>query len=85
MPDFESDTQNSILFLYQLVQVILGRSLTYRHGLISDDDLEDLTELKTVVLVGPAISRDIVGAIHDNDLLGAGGEYGDPLVGDSLE
>lgn len=59
--------------------------LTYRHGLISDDDLEDPTGLKTVVLEAPAISREIVVAIHDNELLRAGGEYGDPLVGDPLE
>jgi len=59
--------------------------VTYRHGLVSDDDLEDLTGLKSVVLEGPAISREIVVAIHDNELLGAAGEYGDPLVGDPLE
>lgn len=59
--------------------------VTYRHGLVSDDDLEDLTGLKSVVLEGPAISREIVVAIHDNQLLGAAGEYGDPLVGDPLE
>ena len=59
--------------------------LTYRHGLISDDDLEDLSGLKTVVLEGPGISRDVVGAVHDNERLGAAGDYGDPLSGDPLE
>jgi hypothetical protein len=59
--------------------------VTYRHGLVSDVDLEDLTGLKTVVLEGSSLSREIVVAIHDNELLGAAGEYGDPLVGDPLE
>ncbi len=59
--------------------------VTYRHGLVNDEDLEDLTGLETVELKGEAISREIVVAIHDNELLGAAGEYGDPLVGDPLE
>jgi hypothetical protein len=59
--------------------------VTYRHGRVSDDDLEDLTGLKSVVLEGPSISREIVVAIHDNELLGAAGDYGDPLVGDPIE
>ena len=59
--------------------------VTYRHGLVDDDDLEDLTGLESVVLEGPAIPREVVVEIHDNDLLGATGEYGDPLVGDPLE
>jgi hypothetical protein len=45
--------------------------ISYRHGLVSDDDLEDLTGLQRVVLDGPAISREIVVAIHDNELIGA--------------
>ena len=59
--------------------------ITYRHGMVDDDDLEDLTGLESVVLEGDAISREIVVAIHDNQLLGAAGKYGDPLVGDPLE
>ena len=59
--------------------------VTYRHGLVSDVDLEDLTGLKSTVLEGPALSGEIVVAIHDNEILGAAGEYGDPLVGDPLE
>lgn len=58
---------------------------TYRHGLVDDDDLEELTGLERVELEGVAISRDIVVAIYDNQLLGAAGEYGDPLVGDPLQ
>jgi len=53
--------------------------------MVDDDDFEDLSGLKSVVLEGPAISRDIVVAIHDNEILGAAGEYGDPLVGEPLE
>lgn len=59
--------------------------VTYRHGLVEDDDLEELTGLEGVELEGDAISRDIVVAIYDNKLLEASGEYGDPLVGDPLE
>ena len=59
--------------------------VTYRHGLVDDDDLEELTGLESVVLEGDAISKQIVVAIHDNEILGAAGEYGDPLVGDPLE
>ncbi len=58
--------------------------VTYRHGLVDDDDLEELTGLESVVLGGDAISREIVVAIYDNQLLGAAGDYGDPLVGDPL-
>lgn len=59
--------------------------VTYRHGLVDDDDLEDLTGLESVELEGDAISRNIVVAICDNQLLEAAGDYGDPLVGDPLE
>jgi len=58
--------------------------VTYRHGLVDDDDLEELTGLENVELGGDAISREIVVAIYDNQLLGAAGDYGDPLVGDPL-
>jgi len=61
------------------------RRVIYRHGLVDDDDLEDLTGLEAVELKGDAISSEIVVAIHDNELLDAAGEYGDPLVGDPLE
>jgi hypothetical protein len=59
--------------------------VTYRHGLVDDDDLEDLSGLESVVLEGPTLTREILLAIHDNELIGAAGEYGDPLVGDPLE
>ncbi len=59
--------------------------VTYWHGLVDDDDLEDLTGLETVVLEGDAISREIVVAIYDHQLLAAPGEYGDPMAGDPLE
>jgi hypothetical protein len=59
--------------------------VTYRYGLLPDDDLEDLTGLTTVIFEGSSLSREIVVAIYDNELLGAAGEYGDPLAGDPLE
>lgn len=59
--------------------------VTYRHGLVDDDDLEDLTGLQSVVLEGVGIPKEIVLAIYDNQVLGAEGEYGDPLLGDPLE
>ena len=59
--------------------------VTYRHGLVDDDDLEELTGLERVELEGDAISRDIVVAIYDNQLLEAADDYGDALVGDPLE
>ncbi len=40
---------------------------------------------KSSVLEGPALSCEIIVAIHDNELLGAAGTYGDPLVGDPLQ
>lgn len=57
--------------------------VTYRRGMLSDP--EDLSGLESTVLEGPALSREIVVAIHDNELLGATGHYGDPLVGDPLQ
>ena len=33
----------------------------------------------------PAVTEDIVRAIHDNEILGASGFHGDPTVGDPLE
>ena len=57
--------------------------VTYRRGMLSDP--EDLSGLESTVLEGPALSREIVVAIHDNELLGAAGDYGDPLVGDPLQ
>jgi len=57
--------------------------VTYRRGLLTDP--EDLSGLESTVLEGPGLSREIVVAIHDNELLGAAGTYGDPLVGDPLQ
>jgi len=57
--------------------------VTYRRGMLSDP--ENLSGLKSTVLEGPALSREIIVAIHDNELLGAAGTYGDPLVGDPLQ
>ncbi len=57
--------------------------VTYRQGMVSDP--KDLSKLKSTVLEGPTLSREIVVAIHDNELLGAAGNYGDPLAGDPLQ
>lgn len=57
--------------------------VTYRRGLLTDP--EDLSGLESTVFEGPALSRQIVVAIHDNELLRAAGDYGDPLVGDPLQ
>ena len=57
--------------------------VTYRRGMLSDP--ENLSGLKSTVLEEPALSREIVVEIHDNELLGASGNYGDPLVGDPLQ
>lgn len=54
--------------------------VTYQRGMLTDP--EDLSGLDSTVLEGPALSREIVVEIHDNELLGASGNYGDPLVGD---
>ena len=48
-------------------------------------DPEDLSGLKSMILEGPVLSREIIVTIHDNELLGASGTYGDPLVGDPLQ
>lgn len=52
-------------------------SVTYRRGMLTDP--EDLSGLESTVLEGPKISREIVVAIHDNELLAATGNYSDPL------
>lgn len=57
--------------------------IVYRHGFT--DDIETEEGLKEIVLEGPAITEEIVRAIHDNELLGTSGFYGDPTVGDPLQ
>ena len=57
--------------------------VTYRRGMLSDFDENSV--LDATVLEGSAITRDIVVAIHDNELLGASGEYGNPRVGDPAQ
>ncbi len=42
-------------------------------------------EVKSTALEGPALSREIIVAIHDNEFLEASGNYGDLLVGDPLQ
>ncbi len=57
--------------------------VTYRRGMLSDP--ENLSGLKSTVLEGPALSREIIVSIYDNELLWASDNYGDPLVGDPLQ
>lgn len=57
--------------------------IVYRHGLT--DGIETEEGLEEIVLEGPAVTEEIVRAIHDNELLGASGMYGDPTVGDPLQ
>ena len=57
--------------------------VVYRHGLT--DDIETEEGLEEIVLEGPAVTEDIVRSIHDNELLGTSGFYGDPTVGDPLQ
>jgi len=44
--------------------------VTYRHGLVSDDDLEDLTGLETVLLEGAALTKELAMAITITSFLG---------------
>ena len=60
----------------------IGR-VTYRRGMLTD--LTDASGIESVVLKGAAVSRDIVVALHDNELLGASGEYGNLLLGDPIQ
>ena len=57
--------------------------IIYRHGFL--DDIEDEAGLEIMVLTGPAITKDIVRLVHDNELQGANGMYGDPTIGDPLQ
>ncbi len=50
--------------------------VTYRHGLVDDDDLEDLTGLERVELEGDAISREIVVATGKGRLGSRSGRRG---------
>lgn len=57
--------------------------ITYRHGFL--DDIEDDADLKAIILDSADVLQDILRVIHDNQILGAGGVYGDPTVGDPLQ
>jgi len=54
-----------------------------RWGLV--DDYTDLHRLKTTVIGHDEMSKEVVDAIYDNDLLTAGGVYGVPEAGDPVE
>lgn len=59
------------------------RRVTYRRGLLEWSDQS--AGCGRVVLEGELIPREVVVAIHDNDLLGLEGTYGDPRAGDPAE
>jgi hypothetical protein len=59
------------------------QKITYRRGLVTGPT--DWQGLKTVVLEGPRLSKAIVEAVLDNDLLSAGGVHGIPDIGDPVE
>jgi hypothetical protein len=57
--------------------------ITYTHGFT--EDIEEDSGFETIVLEGNAITRELVRAIHDNQVIEAAGEYGDPTVGDPIQ
>ncbi len=57
--------------------------IVYRHGQTHDFETEE--GLEEIVLEGPQVTDEVVRAIHDNELLGASGFYGDPTVGNPLQ
>ena len=54
-----------------------------RWGLV--DDYTDLQGLKTTIIGHDVMSKEVVDAIFDNDLLTTGGVYGVPEAGDPVE
>jgi hypothetical protein len=59
------------------------RRVTYRWGLIRN--LRERVGLPVTVLEGSAIPHEVVVAIHDNELLGTTGKFGDPAVGEPMQ
>ena len=51
------------------------RKITYQHGFM--DSIQGEADLDETILVGGDVSHDIIRAIHDNQILGASGVYGD--------
>ena len=59
------------------------RRVWYRRGFI--ENLTDRSSLHTSEFSSEDLPEDIAAGIRDNDLLDAGGVYGDPLVGEPLQ
>lgn len=59
------------------------RRVWYRRGFT--ENLTDRTSLHTSEFGSEEIPEDIAAGIRDNDLLDAGGVYGDPLVGEPVQ
>lgn len=57
--------------------------ITYRHGFA--DYFDEDVNLDSTVLDGSAITHDILIAIHDNEILGTSGIWGDPAAGDPIQ
>jgi len=57
--------------------------IIYSRGMISDPS--NLQGLKTTILQGPNLTREIVDSVFDNDLLSSGGTYGIPDAGDPVQ
>ncbi|MCH8245381.1 MAG: hypothetical protein IH951_03125 [Bacteroidetes bacterium] len=57
--------------------------VTYTYG-FTEDIMED-SRFDTIVLNGSAITHELVRVIHDNQVIGAAGVYGDPTAGDPLQ
>jgi hypothetical protein len=57
--------------------------VVYRHGIVKNaKNLKGLTE---EVFSGNKIPRDVIAAIEENNLLDAGGTYGDPDTSEPLQ
>ncbi len=57
--------------------------ITYTYGFT--EDIVEESGFDTIVLKGSAITHELVLVIHDNQVIGAAGVYGDPTVGDPLQ
>jgi hypothetical protein len=59
------------------------RGITYRRGMIRT--FRERAALPVALFQGASIPPQILDAIHDNDLFGVAGEFGDPDVGEPMQ
>ncbi len=57
--------------------------MTYRRAFLSDTEVDEA--LDAIVFEGGAIPREVLLSIHDNELLGKSGDYGDPHAGHPVQ